>query len=175
MTFQKGHPAYARKPRDPVTVAKEPPKETAAPRLPIQRFTADMVDEWLIGRLNDLWPGRPELHWRNKIADFARSNDYLLITNGEAVLCAMKLTHPVSNMPMPIEVFAFSRSARLTHDGTGNWTIPDHDGGLADLYRYARAWLRSMKAFRMVCGTCSDMTASDFGRLFGSMYLADLR
>jgi hypothetical protein len=163
MPFQKGHPVY---PRRTNLVAVEDSIERDP--LPIQRFTVDMVDQWLIERINAAWPDRKwsERDLRGRIADLARSNDVLLITNGSAVLCAVRTPHLMAGVAEVHEVFAFSRSARPSPDGSGKWRIPDTDAlaALVDLYRRAREWKTEMGAVGMVACKCSDLGASDIRR-----------
>lgn len=144
--------------------------------LKIERFTQDMVDEWLLMRLNDMWPNRSESYWRGKIAGIAASNDFLFITNGPAVLCMMQFAHAMTARPLVVEVFGWARAARVSTDGTGDWIVPGQvDRPLGELYRHAREWMRSMKGFRMIAGTCSDLAPACLKDELRGHYMVDAR
>ena len=158
MPFQKGHAGF---PRRTALAEVEIIDEYEPP--PIRRFIAEIAEDWLISRLTDVWGKRD---WRARLADLSRSNDVLLITNGDAVLCVARSPHLMSGIPDVKEVFGFSRYARLAQDGSGNWTIPDPVAvkGLVDLYRRAREWKIEMGGGGMIAGVCSDLTVSDIKR-----------
>jgi hypothetical protein len=136
-----------------------------------------MVDDWLRERIKDMWPTLPEAQWMSRLASFAASNEFLFVTNGRGVLCAEQKPHAMTMRPLVIEVFAWSRGARLANDGTGDWTVPERSDqvALAQLYRYARDWMRSMKGFRFIAGTCSDLSPGVLLNLTDGRYMVDIR
>ena len=141
--------------------------------LPIMRLTPEMVDDWLLGRLAATWPMRSPGYWRDRIADLSRSNDVLLITNGAAVLCAIRMPHLMSGIPEVTEIFVFSRAAQPTEEGI---SIPEeHHGPVVELYHRAREWQIEMGASRMVIGRCSDLTVGEMRRYLKGRYLMDVR
>lgn len=173
MPFEKGHPPYPRRGAEEVGVTTE---ILASPE--IRRFTADRIDDWLLGRLEDRWPGTPEFAWRGKVAGFNASNAHLLVESDLSVLLMDVISHPV--IPNRVEIregFVWSRAATLTQDGAANWWVPKASAAeddLVALYRYALKWGKSMKAIRANIGRCSDLAPSTLkGRLSGD-YLVDV-
>jgi len=144
---------------------------------PIVAFTPAMVDEWMLSRLEDRWPGYTEATWRGKFAGFSGSNDYLFVTNGDSVLLMMKMAHQITMKPVIMEIFGWSRSAIQTKDGVGNWWFGGdykRERPLFDLYRHAKGWMKGMSAVRIIAGTCSDLAPSRLKEGLGGVYLVDV-
>lgn len=106
---------------------------------PIMRFRPDLMDTWLSQRLLHID------HSPARVASMCQSNDYLFITNSEAVLCAVYFDG------IAIERFAFARH---------------NPEALIELYKYARDWTRSLKAEGFIAGVHSDLQPSQFERFF---------
>jgi hypothetical protein len=128
---------------------------------PIRRFTADMLDEWLFGRLEKMWPGHPEAYWRGRFLGFEQSNDYLAVRNNRAVLLAERKTQPITGKPMVWVVFCWSRD---TADGA--WLEVSKARPVIDLYNHCRRWLTDMQGERMLCGLCDDLRGDHIMRLW---------
>lgn len=162
MTFQKGHPPYNRRPRlataDEGDVATlERPAERDAP---IRRWTIDDFDDWLLERLTHRWGGA-SIAWQRKFLGL-QGNDYLLITNGDAVLLAMQQRHVMIAQPICMEVLAWARDATLKngiYDSAGN--------SLRPLYHRMKEWARGMNATRIYAGVCSDYPYSSVQEIMG--------
>lgn len=138
----------------------------------IRRWTRDDFDEWIAGRLKFQW-GADDIAWRNRLLGFLQGNDYLFITNGEAVLLAMQQRHAMLGKPIVSEVFAWARAAPL-RDGVYGATQKTKEGdALKPLYRRLRAWGRGMGATRVYVGVCSDILPSELRYWMGdhSYYL----
>lgn len=139
----------------------------ASSRSVVRRMSPEALDSWLLMRLNDQWGERPERMWRDKFANFAASNDYLLITNDQAVLLAMVYRDPITMKHLVMERFVWCRASDKKD---GMWQISPRsyeEGELAGLYRYLRDWARSFGAARLYVGYCSDMLPSRILGLFG--------
>ncbi len=163
MAFQKGHPPYNRRSRllvaaeDGDVATLEHPTQSEAP---IRRWAIADFDDWLLERLVHRWGG-VSLAWQRKFLGF-QSNDYLLITNEDAVLLAMQQRHVMIAQPICMEVFAWSRDATLKngiYDSAGN--------ALRPLYRQMKEWARGMNATRIYTGVCSDYPHSTVQEIMG--------
>ena len=135
-----------------------------------RRWQLSDLDPWLLERLNFRWLAM-EATWRGKLAGYAAGNEYLFITNGEAVLLAMNMRHAMSGKPVIMEVFAFCREANFKHDVYG---LEDPQGAgaaaLRALYRHLREWAKSMDATRVYVGICSDAVPSKLREMFADSY-----
>src|SRR5580765_2783006 len=60
-----------------------------------RRWQIDDLDPWLLERLNFRWPDQARVR-PGLLANYAASNEFLLITNGEAVLLAETKLHAIS-------------------------------------------------------------------------------
>lgn len=163
MPFQKGHPPYPRKSRltqvggetrvtedeakrlagasdfahlDTVTNGAAPPDiDWEKANRPPRRWTAADIEEWFAARLMQRWGGNPVM-WANKLANLSSSNDYLFITNEDAVLLAARFSHPMSGRALIAELFAFARE-----DGDARC-----EAAVAGLRRQMRQWGKSARA-----------------------------
>ncbi len=167
MTFQPGHPPYNRRRSNLAVVEEgEPLPDLPQPR----RWQLDDLDPWLLERINFRWLAT-ETTWRGKLSGYAAGNEYLFITNGEAVLLAMNLRHAMSGKPVIMEVFAFCREADLKDGvyGLGK-DVALGDAALRGLYRQLKDWAKSMDAARVYVGVCSDMVPSKLKESFVDSY-----
>ena len=125
----------------------------------IRRWCVNDFDEWLAGRLKHRWGG-VDLVWRNRLMGFLSANDYLFVTNGDAVLLAMHQRHVMLGKPIVMEVLAWARTAPVK-DGVYGATQGTSEGdSLKPLYRRLREWAKSMDATRLYVGVCSDILPS---------------
>ncbi len=161
MPFQPGHPPYRR--RSNLAVSEPETVETTAE---IRRWTLDDFDEWLGVRLRHRWGG-VDLVWRNKLLGFTLGNDYLFITNGEAVLLAMQQRHLMIGKPVVQEVFAWARAVPVRDGVYGATQGTDEGAALKPLYRRLREWGKAMDATRLYVGVCSDILPSDLKEMLG--------
>jgi len=166
--LRRGRPTNAELAARRLTVIEE--GETI-PDLPQpRRWQLDDLDPWLLSRINDRWAGTQAM-WRGKLAGYSAGNEYLFITNGEAVLLAMVTRHAMSGKPVVMEVFAFCREANLKHEV---WGLEDTQGygatALRALYRQMRDWAKSMSATRVYVGVCSDLVPSKLRDMFADAY-----
>ncbi len=147
-----------------LTEAERIERESAEP--PIRRWALSDFDEWLGVRLRHQWGGA-DLTWRNKLLGFTLGNDYLFITNGEAVMLAMHQRHVMLGVPIVAEVFAWSRAAPIRDGVYGATQGTDEGAALKPLYRRLRGWGKEMGATRLYVGVCSDILPSDLKEMFG--------
>lgn len=135
------------------------------------------IDEWLLSRLANRWPGFSEATWRSKLVSLAGSNNFFFVTNERCVLLMTVMgSHAMTGKPVVVEVFAFSRDARWSEDSS-NWVIDQKGEGavaMSAIYRAAREWMRGMNAARMIVGTCSDMAPSLVKNAAGGYYIVDV-
>ena len=127
-----------------VRVGRPTNEELAEQTAMIRRWGSVDLDEWLLTRLKDRW-GNTDQYWHRHLLNFQSSNDYLFITNGEAVLLAMQQRNVLAGATMVIELLAWSR---------------DDGKALRPLYRALREWAGSLKA-RLYAGFCSDLDPRD--------------
>lgn len=128
---------------------------------PIRRFTVDMIGDWMLERIETVWPGRPSAHWLGLFAGFQASNDYLCICNDRAVLLAERKLHPMAAAPMVYVVFCWSRDTE-----PGNWLADKKGQPVFDLYNACRRWLTEMGGERMICGLCDDLRGDRIAKLW---------
>lgn len=130
--------------------------ETASPPRvipgPTRHFTPDMIDDWLLGRLEKVWPGRTEAYWRGRFGGFLQSNDYLMLCNDRAVMVAERKMHPITSAATVWVLFCWSRDTL-----PGEWLEKSKVMPMIELYRGARRWLTDMNGERMLCGLCDDL------------------
>jgi hypothetical protein len=124
-----------------------------------RRFTADMIDSWLLGRLNKIWPGVADVTWRGRFLAFGQSNEYLPICNDRAVLLAEIRRQPMSGRPIVWEVLAWSR------DAEDDWLPREKGQALFALYQHARQWMDGMNGERLILGVCSDLRGDTIARV----------
>lgn len=142
MAFERGHPPYPRRSRlqeraelveQQCEVAAEATMallEISPPRRWSQSIS-EPLDPWFLEKLNERWPGFSEQTWRGKLASFAGSNEFLFVTNDEAVLLMVVIRHPMDGKPVVLEVFG--------------WAKRD-ERALAALRRYGSDWAKDMHA-----------------------------
>ncbi len=152
----------------------EAEREARLERLQItqpRRWQLSDLDEWLLKRLNYRWEAA-EATWRGKLAGFSAGNEFLFITNGQAVLLAMSQRHVMSGKPIVMEVFAYARSADFRN---GVWGLEQGaelgETALRQLYRQMREWAKSMDAVRAYVGISSDMVPSSLKDMLGGYYV----
>lgn len=165
MPFQTGHPPYRRSTRLAVAEVTD---DTPAPAVgPVRRWQLADLDAWFLARLNFRWAAT-EQAWRGKLSGFSASNEYLFVTNGEAVLLALLMRHPMTGKPIVMEICAFARDAD-ERDGVYN-VIPKSlgDAAIRALYRHLREWGKSMGAARLYIGVCSDILPSILRDMMGA-------
>jgi hypothetical protein len=133
-----------------------------------RRWQIDDLDPWLLERINFRWPEHERV-MRGLLTNYAASNEFLLITNGEAVLLAETKLHAMSRKIVVMEVFAFCREANVK-DGVYGLDDARGIGGAAlrALYRQLREWAKSMSATRVYVGVCSDLTPSILREIAGA-------
>ncbi len=135
-----------------------------------RRWQLSDLDPWLLERVNNRWLAT-EATWRGKLAGYAASNEFLFITNGEAVLLAETKRHAMTGKLIVMEVFAFCREANFKHDV---WGLEDMQGfgamALRALYRHMRDWAKSMDATRVYTCICADMVPSTGRQVFPESY-----
>jgi hypothetical protein len=144
-----------RPPRNPIPVIEEDPAQDLPiwrKPGPIRRLSADAIDDWLLGRLEKIWPGHPPAYWRGRFLGFQASNDYLSICNDRAVLVASRLQHPISAHPFVVVWFCWSRDTR-----EGDWLAIDRSQPMINLYNHCRRWMTEMDGERMLLGMCDDL------------------
>lgn len=130
-----------------------------------RRWADSDFDPWLATRLIHRWGGEAQA-WAHKLRGF-QSNDYLFITNGEAVLLAMQLRDIMTGAPIIMERFAWSRLADEKDGCYGITARSDGVYAMRDLYRQLREWGKSLKATRQYIGICSDMTTGMLRSMLG--------
>jgi hypothetical protein len=133
-----------------------------------RRWNLNDLDPWLTERLNFRWPNGDRV-LRGLLANYSAGNEFLLITNGEAVLLAETKLHAISRKLVVMEVFAFCREANVK-DGVYGLDDARGIGGAAlrALYRQMREWAKSMSATRVYVGVCSDLTPSILREIAGA-------
>jgi hypothetical protein len=150
--------------------------EIEAREASIRRMTVDDIDDWLLGRLNDRWPGYDDRTWIGKFNGFGMSNDILAITNEEAVAVFFSSGHLMTGKPVVMEAFLFSREAKINRNGEVALVAGSPEEKRAyDLYNHAFDWAKSRGAVRTICGTCSDMNAYGIRNRRSCPLLADVR
>lgn len=154
-------------PKNPATdtgssvAAADPAPDTKLVSGPIRRFTAAMIDPWLIDRIEKVWPSRTEQYWRNLLAGFMASNDYLFICNDRAVLLAERKPQPMAARPMVWVIFCWSRDTK-----PGEWLSDKLCQPVIELYNYTRRWMTEMDGERMLCALCDDIRGDRTVRLW---------
>jgi len=184
MAFTKGHPPYLR--RSNLAIA-EPNEERPAERTVgrptnaelaerygtedalIRRWSVDDFDDWLATRLKKRWEGT-DWFWRNKLLGFTQGNDYLFITNGDAVLLAMQQRHAMIGKPVVAEIFAWARDVSIKDGVYGASRRTEEGLALKPLYRRLRAWGKAMDATRVYVGVCSDILPRDLLESMGDHF-----
>jgi hypothetical protein len=140
-----------------------------------RRFSlGDDIDQWLLDRVMDRWPGYPEQSWRSRLGSFASSNGHFFVTNDRCVLLmTVACAHAITGKTIVMEVFALSRDAHFNKDDRA-WVLPnDAHAPMAALYRAGKEWMKAMGAARMIAGTCSDMAPSGVKNATGGYYIVD--
>ena len=139
----------------------------------VTRWTVADLDDWIVKRLNDRWPGR---QWQAPLQSYSTSNDCLFIKNDVGVMLFTNMArHIIHNRPVVIEVFAFCRHSR-TDVRTNNWVVPEeYREQMYELYRHALEWGKGMKAARVIFCCCSDVVPSALKlHMRGGDYLVDI-
>ena len=190
MPFQPGHPPYPRKrvtatptstswdggpiSTDGLSAFQGVDEGFIAP--PIRRWLMSDLDDWLLRRLAyNYMLGHEVRWWENKIASFASHNDFLFITNEQAVLLARREPHLITGTLAVREVFAWARSSEFVqgiayraHENT------PAEAALLPLYRHLMIWATEAGARNITVGEASDLQPKRLERLYrsnGSYYL----
>jgi hypothetical protein len=155
--------------REIAPVIEEPVVERGAwqRRSPIRKFTADMLDPWMLERLNLIWPGHADVTWRGRFLAFQASNEYHCICNDRAVLLAERIRQPMTGKPIVMVVLCWSRDADKA------WLPRDKGQPCVALYNDCRRWLTDMGGERMICGICDDLRGDSIARFLIEQGSAD--
>jgi hypothetical protein len=132
-----------------------------------RRWELADLDDWLLGRLNHRWG---DLSWRGKLAGFSANNDFLFITNEDAVLLATAWRDPLTNKQFVMERFAFAREADVKND-VYNVAVGSHgEAAIHALHLHMAGWGKAMGANRVYMGICCDILPSTLRQMTPDSY-----
>lgn len=130
----------------------------------IRRYRLDDFDDWMLGRLLHQWEGH-EQQWRYRITSF-QGNEYMFVTNEDAVLLAVQQRHEMTGKPVVREILAWSRAADLRNGQYGIDQHSPHEIPMRALYQHLNEWGVQLGATRLYVGVCSDLTPGLIRALF---------
>lgn len=164
MTFQKGHPGFAKRQGD---VSTPPPvEESTAPSPPVKlwRFVfPDLSDMgfWVLERLRKRYPHINDQNFVGWLRSYMESPEFLFIRSQDAVGLARRACDPLNAADVFVEeVFVWARKGTAAHECMA-------------IYDEMARWGRGFGATEFVVDKSSDLDRDSLKGAFGRVYSRD--